>query len=54
MRHHAEFLNEDFMRYVAECRHMASLARPTQGGLREAKAPLRWADFAAKVRSLNA
>ncbi len=31
MPQHPEFLTEDFQRYVAECKHMASLARRAEG-----------------------
>ncbi len=55
MRHHEEFLTEDFLRYAAECKHMAGLAhRPQGNGSRRANPPLRWADWADQVRSLNA
>ena len=51
MQHHEAFLTEDFLRYVAECKHMAGLARRRRGDLRGIKVLLRWAD---QVRSLNA
>ena len=48
-----QFLTEDFLRYAAECRRMASLAR-----IPESKAPPmvkpfpRWADWADRLRFL--
>jgi hypothetical protein len=48
-----QFLTEDFLRYAAECRRMAHLARvPEKNAPRMVGTLPRWADWAERLRSL--
>ena len=48
MTRHEEFLTEDFLRYAAECRRMADVARPVKG-----KAPARAASSARPAPAMR-
>jgi hypothetical protein len=50
---HEEFLSEDFVLYAAECKRMASLARPSQGNAMTIAMTLpdlpKWSDLLTRV-----